>query len=94
MSVLERKPCQTVTDVAFVLAADNPPGPVSVVGDFNDWTPGAQELRERPRDDCGRRRPACWPASRTPSATRHRGYHWFDDEHADAPDGRNGHIHT
>ncbi|MBP2034719.1 hypothetical protein [Streptomyces avidinii] len=28
------------TEVTFVLPADVPPGPVSVVGDFNDWQPG------------------------------------------------------
>ncbi|MEW2504756.1 isoamylase early set domain-containing protein [Amycolatopsis sp. CA-161197] len=33
--------------VTFVLPLDTPPGPVSVVGDFNDWQPGRHELRKR-----------------------------------------------
>ena len=35
------------TEITFVLPADAPPGPVSVVGDFNDWQPGTHELRPR-----------------------------------------------
>lgn len=30
--------------ITFRLPADDPPAPVSVVGSFNDWTPGAHEL--------------------------------------------------
>lgn len=33
------------TTVVFALPSDNPPGEVSVVGSFNDWTPGAHPLR-------------------------------------------------
>lgn len=33
--------------LTFVLPAAEPAGRVSVVGDFNDWTPGAHELRKR-----------------------------------------------
>ncbi len=33
--------------VTFVLPAAEPAGRVSVVGDFNDWTPGTHELRKR-----------------------------------------------
>lgn len=33
--------------VTFVLRQDLPPGRVSVVGDFNNWRPGAHELRPR-----------------------------------------------
>jgi hypothetical protein len=33
--------------LTFVLRPDNPRGRVSVVGDFNDWRPGAHELRPR-----------------------------------------------
>ncbi|MEV4603103.1 isoamylase early set domain-containing protein [Amycolatopsis sp. NPDC049253] len=36
-----------VRKVTFVLPLDTPPGPVSVVGDFNDWQPGRHELRKR-----------------------------------------------
>lgn len=33
--------------LTFVLRRDTPRGRVSVVGDFNDWRPGAHELRAR-----------------------------------------------
>ncbi|OLR91751.1 hypothetical protein [Actinokineospora bangkokensis] len=34
--------------VTFTLDAGDPPGPVSVVGCFNGWTPGSHRLRPRP----------------------------------------------
>ncbi|MFB6509106.1 hypothetical protein [Streptomyces virginiae] len=34
-------------EVAFILPAEIPPGPVSVVGDFNDWRPGVHTLTAR-----------------------------------------------
>ena len=33
--------------VTFTLPADFPEGPVSVLGTFNDWTPGVNELKKR-----------------------------------------------
>jgi hypothetical protein len=36
---------QSAYQLTFVLGADAAPGPVSVVGDFNGWTPGRHELR-------------------------------------------------
>ncbi len=35
------------TRITFVLPKDEPEGRVSVVGDFNDWTPGAHPLVRR-----------------------------------------------
>jgi 1,4-alpha-glucan branching enzyme len=35
------------TRVTFCLPADEPAGPVSVVGTFNDWEPGKHELKPR-----------------------------------------------
>src|SRR6266498_4298805 len=35
------------TRITFSLPADQPPGSVSVVGDFNDWQPGRHELADR-----------------------------------------------
>ncbi|MGW7065084.1 hypothetical protein ACWGHM_42280 [Streptomyces sp. NPDC054904] len=35
ITMLERTPREDRTEVTFVLPADTPPGPVSVVGDFN-----------------------------------------------------------
>jgi hypothetical protein len=36
---------QAAYQITFILAADAATGPVSVVGDFNGWTPGRHELR-------------------------------------------------
>src|SRR3954453_17329011 len=33
--------------ITFSLPTENPAGPVSVVGDFNDWTPGQHVLAKR-----------------------------------------------
>ena len=33
--------------VTFTLPADLPAGPVSVLGTFNDWTPGVHTLKKR-----------------------------------------------
>jgi hypothetical protein len=68
--------------VTFVLPAGDPPGAVSVVGSFNDWTPGAHTLE---RDDSGLR-------SVTVQLPYGRAVHfrylaadgvWFDDPDAD-----------
>ncbi|WP_435205997.1 isoamylase early set domain-containing protein [Micromonospora sp. bgisy143] len=73
------------TRVTFCLPPDAPPGPVSVVGSFNDWEPGRHELVAR-RD-----------GTRTvtvrlgPGEYRFRylatGGVWLDDETADEVDG-------
>lgn len=36
-----------VVRITFVLPVGQPPGAVSVVGDFNDWNPFAHPLRRR-----------------------------------------------
>ncbi|MEV1144509.1 isoamylase early set domain-containing protein [Micromonospora sp. NPDC049799] len=74
------------TRVTFCLPRDAPPGPVSVVGCFNDWEPGRHELVAR-RD-----------GTRTvtvrlgPGEYRFRylatGGVWLDDESADRVDER------
>lgn len=33
--------------ITFALPSDHPAGKVSVVGNFNDWTPGAVPLKKR-----------------------------------------------
>lgn len=38
---------KSVPKLTFVLPAAEPAGKVSVVGDFNDWTPGVHELKKR-----------------------------------------------
>jgi hypothetical protein len=40
-------PKNTGKRLTFALPADHPSGNVSVVGTFNDWTPGAHVLRRR-----------------------------------------------
>lgn len=42
-----RVPRSTDVRLTFTLPVDVPPGPVSVVGSFNGWTPGAHALRKR-----------------------------------------------
>jgi 1,4-alpha-glucan branching enzyme len=42
-----RAPKNTGQKLTFVLPADHPAGTVSVVGTFNDWTPGAHVLKKR-----------------------------------------------
>jgi 1,4-alpha-glucan branching enzyme len=43
--MLKRSPMRNGrTRVTFSLPTDQPPGVVSVVGDFNDWQPGRHEL--------------------------------------------------
>lgn len=40
-------PKNAETKLTFALPLDHPAGPVSVVGNFNDWTPGATRLVKR-----------------------------------------------
>ncbi|MEU7530998.1 glycoside hydrolase family 13 [Saccharothrix sp. NPDC042600] len=71
--------------VTFSLPVDDPDGPVSVVGSFNDWTPGIHELV--PRRDGTRTVTVILP----PGTHRFRYLgpdgHWFDDDHAQRLDG-------
>ncbi len=74
-----------VVRVTFVLSAGEPPGAVSVVGDFNDWNPFAHPLRRRGNGT--RSAVVSVPAS---STLRFRylaeGGLWFDDETAEGRD--------
>jgi 1,4-alpha-glucan branching enzyme len=78
------------TRVTFSLAADQPDGVVSVVGSFNDWTPGRHQLVLR--------RDGTRSVSVTLPAGEHRfrylgtGGVWFDDHSADGFDGHGGII--
>ncbi|MEV0215671.1 isoamylase early set domain-containing protein [Micromonospora sp. NPDC050695] len=74
------------TRVTFCLPGDTPPGPVSVVGCFNEWEPGRHELVAR-RD--GTRTVT---VKLPPGGYRFRylasGGVWLDDESADEVDDR------
>ncbi|MFD8019136.1 isoamylase early set domain-containing protein [Streptomyces lavendulae] len=91
--MLERRQLKNRAQVTFVLPQDTPEGPVSVVGDFNDWNPAAHPLRSR---GDGTR-------AVTISLPRHSVHsfrylaaddHWFDDSDADTHDGSNSRLHT
>ena len=70
--------------VTFVLD-DTVPGPVSVVGDFNDWTPGKHVVRKRSN---GTRSVSVTLPTGTPVHFRYlaEGGHWFDEPQADERD--------
>jgi len=83
--------CQTKGDdvrVTFSLPQDAPSGPVSVVGDFNDWTPGIHPLVKRAK---GTRSVVLTVPKGSTITFRYLGDndYWFDDEDADeqTPDG-------
>ncbi|MGW5851013.1 isoamylase early set domain-containing protein [Streptomyces sp. NPDC055254] len=91
--MLERRLRQDRTEVTFVLPADRPPGPVSVVGDFNDWQAGAHPLR--PRSDGTRAVTVELPKESTHSFRYlAAGDYWFNDESAGDQDGPNSRLHT
>ena len=71
--------------ITFVLPQDEPQGRVSVVGDFNDRTPGVHTLAKRSNGTRSVR------VTVDPGASYRFRYlgqdgHWFDDPDADARD--------
>jgi 1,4-alpha-glucan branching enzyme len=74
--------------VTFALPQDEPAGPVSVVGDFNGWTPGSHALAKRAN---GTRSVTITLPPGNPVRFRYLGDggRWFDDPDADRvePDG-------
>ncbi|MFI5763114.1 isoamylase early set domain-containing protein [Streptomyces sp. NPDC051563] len=91
--MLERKLLKGRTEVTFVLPADTPPGPVSVVGDFNDWQPGIHALV--PRKDGKRAVTVALPSSGTHSFRYlAAGDYWFNDDSAGDREGTNSLLHT
>jgi 1,4-alpha-glucan branching enzyme len=73
--------------VTFSLPQEQPSGTVSVVGDFNDWTPGAHLLHRG--DDGTLSATVTMPAGRR-IHFRYlaSGGRWFNDPEADAHDGQ------
>ncbi len=73
--------------VTFALPVDEPDGPVSVVGSFNDWNPYTHPLRRRANQT---RSAAVTVQAGTTLHFRYlaEGGVWFDDETVPAQDGR------
>ena len=67
--------------VTFTLPSDFPAGPVSVLGTFNDWTPGVHQLKNRAG---GVRSASVTVPAGTTLCFRYLGEHqaWFDDADA------------
>jgi len=71
--------------VTFVIPQDEPTGTVSVVGDFNDWTPGKHVFAKRTN---GTRSVSVNVPKGACVRFRYLGEHghWFDDPDADRRD--------
>ncbi|WP_411105252.1 isoamylase early set domain-containing protein [Streptomyces sp. cmx-4-9] len=91
--MLQRKPVKDRTEVTFVLPADIPSGPVSVVGDFNNWQPGVHTLALR---SDGTRAVTVVLPGKSEHSFRYlaAGDYWFNEEHADSHEGANSLLRT
>ncbi|MCX4530338.1 isoamylase early set domain-containing protein [Streptomyces sp. NBC_00841] len=91
--MLQRTRHKNRTEITFVLSPDHPSQEVSVVGDFNDWRPGAHPLTRRP--DGTRAVTVSLPRA-TRFGFRYLGHgdYWFDEEGADGHDGTNNYVQT
>ncbi|GAB2623150.1 isoamylase [Paractinoplanes abujensis] len=78
------------TRVTFCLPVNQPAGPVSVVGTFNGWEPGAHELK--PRRDGTRTVSVTVPPGNYQFRYLATDGHWFDDESADSVGPHGGEI--
>ncbi|MDX6350862.1 MAG: hypothetical protein QOF84_5652 [Streptomyces sp.] len=74
------------TRVTFALPAGQPPGTVSVVGDFNGWEPGRHALV--PRRNGTRTISVILPSGVHRFRYLATGSLWFDDDTADGIDGQ------
>lgn len=91
--MIQRRKRADAVRLTFSLPSTDVDAPVSVVGDFNDWTPGAHELRPRSN---GRHSVAVDVRPGAPVRFRYLadGGHWFDDPDADESDPRGGIVRT
>ncbi len=79
---LSRDPKTSASRLTFAIPAGSNSGNVSVVGDFNDWKPGAHVLRRRSNGTLSAAVPV------RPGSTLRFRYlgengHWFDEPDAD-----------
>lgn len=79
---LSRDPKSSARRLTFAIPAEATTGVVSVVGDFNDWTPGAHVLRRRSNGTLSA------AVTVRPGSTLRFRYlgengHWFDEPDAD-----------
>lgn len=89
--MLERIRRKDTVQVTFILPPDPACPAVSVVGDFNDWTPGTHELLVR--EDGTRAVTVAVPGDeRLRFRYLAHGGHWFDEADADGHDGRNSYL--
>ncbi|MFZ0159605.1 MAG: isoamylase early set domain-containing protein [Kineosporiaceae bacterium] len=79
--------------ITFALPAEDIAGRVSVVGDFNAWTPGAHALVKRAN---GTRSVSVVVPSGSVQRFRYlaEGGQWFDDPEADAHSHEGGLLHV
>lgn len=91
--MIKLEPRGDQTHLTFVLPCDEPGGKVSVVGDFNDWTPGAHTLVRRSNGT--RSVKVAVPAGRT-YGFRYlaEGGEWFDDPSIEHREEQNGLVLT
>lgn len=90
---LSRDPKNHDPRLTFAIPADAVAGKVSVVGDFNNWTPGAHLLRRRSN---GTLSAAVNVRPGTTLRFRYLGEngYWFDDPDADVIDAQGSLIHV
>lgn len=86
-------PDHGLTKVTFSLPADHPAGAVSVVGNFNSWTPGAHLLEKR---STGRMSAKVVVADSYEVKFRYLGTDgwWFDEPDADRVDAQGSVIYA
>lgn len=87
--MIRRQPRDGGVAVTFVLPADHPNAPISVVGTFNDWQPHRHPMRRWPD---GSLRTTVMTHAGATLRFRYLGAHgvWFDDPDADRIDAEGG----
>jgi 1,4-alpha-glucan branching enzyme len=93
VQMIKQEPSGDLTHVTFVLPGDEPDGKVSVVGDFNDWTPGAHPLVRRSN---GTRSVRVAVPAGAAFGFRYlaEGGRWFDDPSVEHREAQNGLVLT